>query len=101
MSDIEKPNESNGLQKFPNFVLFKTADGKVNNDVFFKDDTLWLTQKLLAERFEKVRTVISKHVKNIFESGELEEKVVCANFALTTQHWAIIWIVQKNMRLIF
>ena len=89
MSEIEKYDESNGLQRFPNFVLFKTADGKVNIDVFFKDDTLWLTQKLLAELFEKDRTVISKHLKNIFESGELEEKVVCANFALTTQHGAI------------
>ena len=89
MSDIEKPNESNGLQKFPNFVLFKTSDGKVNIDVFFKDDTLWLTQKALSVLFEKDRTVISKHLKNIFESGELEEKVVCANFALTTQHGAI------------
>ena len=84
MSDIEKPDESNGLQKFPNFVLFKTADGKVNIDVFFKDDTLWLTQKLLAELFEKGRTTITEHLKNIFESGELEEKVVCANFAHTT-----------------
>lgn len=89
MSDIGKPNKSNGLQKFPNFVLFKTADGKVNIDVFFKDDTLWLTQKALSMLFEKDRTVISKHLKNIFESGELVEKVVCANFAHTTQHGAI------------
>ncbi len=43
MSYIEKSNVSNGLQKFPNFVIFKTADGKVNIDVFFKDETLWLT----------------------------------------------------------
>jgi len=89
MSDIEKHNESNGLQKFPNFVIFKTADGKVNIDVFFKVDTLWLTQKALSVLFEKDRTVISKHLKNIFESGELEEKVVCANFTHTTQHGAI------------
>jgi len=89
MSDIEKHNESNGLQKFSNFVIFKTADGKVNIDVFFKVDTLWLTQKALSVLFEKDRTVISKHLKNIFESGELEEKVVCANFTHTTQHGAI------------
>ena len=89
MSDIEKPNESNGLQKFPNFVIFKTADGKVNIDVFFKDDTLWLTQKLLAELFEKGRTTITEHLKNIFADGELDEDVVCRNFRLTTQHGAI------------
>jgi hypothetical protein len=89
MADIEKHNENSRLQKFPNFVIFKTADGKVNIDVFFKDETLWLTQKLISELFEKDRTVIGRHLKNIFESGELNEKVVCANFALTTQHGAI------------
>ncbi len=89
MTDIEKHNEPNGLQKFPNFVIFKTADGKVNIDVYFKDETLWLTQKALSILFEKDRTVIGKHLKNIFESGELDENVVCANFAHTTQHGAI------------
>jgi hypothetical protein len=89
MTDIEKHNEPNGLQKFPNFVIFKTADGKVNIDVYFKDETLWLTQKALSILFEKDRTVIGKHLKNIFESGELDENVVCANFAHTTPHGAI------------
>lgn len=89
MADIKKHNETGGLQKFPNFVIFKTADGKVNIDVFFKDETLWLTQKAISVLFEKDRTVIGKHLKKIFESGELDEKVVCANFALTTQHGAI------------
>lgn len=82
-------NNPDGLQKFNNFVIFKTADGKVNIDVFFKDETLWLTQKALSVLFEKDRTVISKHLKGIFESGELSEQVVCANFAHTTQHGAI------------
>ncbi|MGF7137815.1 virulence RhuM family protein [Roseimarinus sediminis] len=89
MADIEKHNDNNGLQKFSNFVIFKTVDGKVNIDVFFKDETLWLTQKALSVLFEKDRSVISKHLKNIFESDELDEKVVCANFAHTTQHGAI------------
>ncbi len=76
-------------KKFSNFVLFKTADGKVNIDVYFHDETLWLTQKLIAELFQKDRSVISKHLKNIFEEGELHEQVVCAKFAQTTQHGAI------------
>lgn len=76
-------------EKFPNFVLFKTADGKVNIDVYFHDETLWLTQKMIAELFQKDRSVISKHLKKIFEDGELDEQVVCAKFALTTQHGAI------------
>lgn len=80
---------SNLPEKYPNFVLFKTADGKVNIDVYFHNETLWLSQKLLAELFQKDRSVISKHLKNIFEEGELNEQVVCAKFALTTQHGAI------------
>jgi len=89
MSDIKKLKETGGLQKFPNFVIFKTADGKVNIDVFFKDETLWLTQKLISELFEKGRSTISEHLNRIFTDGELDENVVCRNFRLTTQHGAI------------
>ncbi len=89
MSDIKKHKETGGLQKFPNFVIFKTADGKVNIDVFFKDETLWLTQKLISELFEKGRSTISEHLNRIFTDGELDENVVCRNFRLTTQHGAI------------
>jgi len=76
-------------EKFPNFVIFKTADGKVNIDGYFHDDTLWLTQKLIAELFQKDRSVITRHLKNIFAEGELDERVVCAKFAHTTQHGAM------------
>jgi hypothetical protein len=89
MVDIEKHNDSDGLQKFPNFVIFQTADGKVNIDVFFKDETLWLSQKLIAELFEKGRSTITEHLKRIFADGELDENVVCRNFRLTTQHGAM------------
>jgi len=82
-------SNNNLPEKFPNFVLFKTADGKVNIDVYFYNETLWLSQKLIAELFQKDRSVISKHLKKIFEEGELNEQVVCAKFALTTQHGAI------------
>ncbi len=76
-------------EKIPNFVIFKTTDGKVNIDVYFQNETLWLTQKLIAELFQKDRSVITKHLKNIFAEGELDEKVVCVKFAHTTQHGAI------------
>jgi hypothetical protein len=77
--------DNNQLQKFSNFVVFQTPTGKVNIDVYFKDETLWLTQKLISQLFEKDRSVITKHLKNIFESGELEENSVCANFARTAE----------------
>jgi len=83
-------------EKIQNFVIFKTADGKVNIDVYFHNETLWLSQKIIAELFQKDRSVVSKHLKNIFEEGELDERVVCAKFALTTQHGAIDGKTQKK-----
>lgn len=52
-------------------------------------ETFWLTQEQIAQLFERDRTVITKHLKNIFKEKELDEKVVCAFFAHTTQHVAI------------
>ncbi len=89
MSKKEKENIKSELQLFSNFVIFQTENGKVNIDVFFKDETLWLTQKLIAELFEKGRTTITEHLKNIFSEGELDEKQVCRYFRQTTQHGAI------------
>jgi hypothetical protein len=48
-----------------------------------------LTQAQVAQLFQKDRTVIGRHIRNVFKEGELDEKVVCANFAHTTQHGAI------------
>ncbi|MBP8979462.1 virulence RhuM family protein [Candidatus Dojkabacteria bacterium] len=69
------------IEKLENFVIFQTDDGNVNIDVFFHNDNLWLTQKLMATLFEVERSVISKHLKNIFTEGELDEKSICAKFA--------------------
>ncbi len=56
-------------------ILFYTsADGRVKVDAYFQDETVWLTQKKLAALFGVDRTVISKHLRNIFESGELGER---------------------------
>ncbi|MCK5915197.1 MAG: virulence RhuM family protein [Deltaproteobacteria bacterium] len=56
------------------FLLYTGKEGKVNVEVFVKDESVWLTQKSLAELFGKERSVITKHLRNIFDSGELEEK---------------------------
>lgn len=75
--------DENKLEKFNSFVIYKTDDGLVNIDVYFYENTLWLSQKLMAELFEIDRTVITKHLGNIFKEGELNEKSVSANFAHT------------------
>ena len=73
------------LQQFPNFVIFQTKTGKVNIDVFFHNETLWLTQKKMAELFEKGRSTIAEHLSNIFNTGELDENSVCREFRHTAE----------------
>jgi len=72
-----------------NFLLYKTANGDVKVDVLLQDKTIWMPQKKIAELFDVRRPAITKHLKNIFESGELDEKVVCSILELPTQHGAI------------
>jgi hypothetical protein len=70
-------------------LLYQTEDGQTKIDVRLEEETVWLSQAQMGELFQKERSVITKHIKNIFEEGELEEELVCANFAHTTQHGAI------------
>ena len=70
-------------------VIYQTDNGQTAIDVRLENDTVWLTQAQMAELFQKDRTVIGRHIRNVFKEGELDEKVVCANFAHTTQHGAI------------
>lgn len=65
------------------FIFYKTADRAVKVSVMIKNETIWLTQQRIADLFGRDRSVISKHIKNIFDSGELDENAVCANFAHT------------------
>ena len=60
------------------FLLYTAPDGAVKVDVFVKDETVWLTQKALAELFGVQRPAITKHLGNIFETGELVENSVCS-----------------------
>lgn len=84
------------LQQPTQFLLYKSENGKIKVDVLIQDETVWLKQEQIAELFGRDRTVISKHIKNIFTEGELEENMVCANFAHTTKHGAIENKTQKT-----
>ena len=70
-------------------VIYQTEDGKTQIDVRLENETVWLTLAQMAELFQKDRTVITRHINNVFKEGELEKEVVCAKFAHTTQHGAI------------
>ena len=77
MNDIEPTNS---------IVIYQTNDGETSIDVKFKDETVWLSQAQMAELFQKDRSVISRHINNIFKEGELEESLVCAKFAHTKDY---------------
>lgn len=69
--------------------IFKSKDNQAEVLVRFEGDTVWLTQEQMALLFEKGRTTITEHVRNLFKEGELVEDLVCRNFRHTTQHGAI------------
>ena len=71
------------------FLLYRLEDENVAINAFVKDETIWLTQKAMAELFGVQPPAISKHLKNIIEEGELDEKGVISKMETTTQHGAI------------
>jgi len=71
-TEINKPN---------NFLLYTSKEGAVNVDVLLKDETIWLTINQLAALFNIDKSGISRHIKNIYETGELQEKATVAKIA--------------------
>lgn len=70
-------------------VIYQTNDKETQVEIQFEQDTFWLTQQQIADLFGTQRPAITKHIGNIFKSGELDEKVVCSILEHTTQHGAI------------
>ena len=70
-------------------LIYQNTDGNIKIDVRLEDETVWLSQAQLCELFNKSKATISEHIKNVFEEGELDKKVVVRKFRTTTQHGAI------------
>jgi hypothetical protein len=64
-------------------VVYATPDGEVRVEVRLERDTVWVTQEQMARLFGRERSVITKHVRNVFKEGELDAGAVCAKFAHT------------------
>ena len=79
------------------FLIYNTPDNSAMIDVVVKDDTIWATQSAIALLFGIDRSGIGRHLKNIFEEGELNEKVVSAEIAHTTPHGAMPGRTQEQM----
>jgi len=82
---------------FNEILLYTTPNGKVKVEIYLQNETIWLTQQKIADLFGVDRTIVTKHIGNIFKSGELDEQMVCANFAYTTQHGAIAGKTQESV----
>jgi hypothetical protein len=65
-------------------IIYQTEDGKIKIDVRFQEETVWLSQKLMAELFQTTKQNISLHVKGIYEEGELSPEATVKQF-LTVQ----------------
>ncbi|MGL5702925.1 MAG: RhuM family protein [Cetobacterium sp.] len=86
--------------------LYESEDKKIELEVNLENETVWLTQKQMAELFDRDRTVIGRHINNIFKEEELERKSVSANFALTandgktydTEHYNLDVIISVGYR---
>ena len=76
------------------FILYQLPDEEGVIQVAIKDESMWATQKAIAQLFGVGVPAISKHLKNIFQEGELNEKVVVSKMEITTQHGAIEGLTQ-------
>ena len=77
------------MNKELQFLIYSTPEENVRIDVVVKDENIWVTQKAMAELFGVKVPAISKHLKNIFEEGELQQEVVVSKMEITTQHGAL------------
>ncbi len=63
-----------------NIIIYKTEDGKTDIKVRFENEDMWLSQQQMAELYQSSRTNIVKHIKHIFEEGELTQEATCRKF---------------------
>ena len=62
-------------------IVHQPEGGEFHIEVRVENETVWLTQAQMAELFQKDRTIVGRHIRNIYKEGELEKSITCANFA--------------------
>jgi len=72
-----------GSTRKSQFLIYQSASGAIKIDVRFEDETVWLTQQLMAELFQTTKQNIGLHLKNIFAEGELPQESVVKDFFTT------------------
>lgn len=92
----EKYFMKNDINTQIEMVMYQTENDNVTVSAIVKDESIWITQKAMAELFGVQKAAISKHLKNIFEQGELSEKVVVSKMETTTPHGALQGKTQRR-----
>jgi len=82
---MKKENKLQIRNSTAEFLIFTRHAGEDGIEVRVEDKTVWLTQKLISVLFNKGRSTINEHLKNIFDTGELDEKSVCRDFRHTAE----------------
>ena len=90
MDEIEKNNGE--------IIIYRTEDGRTQLEVRLEDENVWLSQQQIANLFGVQRPAITKHLRNIFESGELEENSVSSILELSGGFWNILRAMEKIIR---
>lgn len=80
-----------------NIIIYQSADGSVKVDCRLAAETVWLNQLQISQLFGRDKSVVNRHINNILKEGELDEKVVVANFAIPTPHGAIQGKMQEHI----
>lgn len=82
-------------------IIYTTDDGVTKVEATFDGDTVWLSQEQMGELFQRDKSTISRHIRNIFAEGELDEKVVVAEIATTSPHGAMKGKTQNNITRVY
>jgi len=83
MAKLQKNKNQPLENSFTEFLLYKTPNNKVKVEIFLRDENIWLTQEKIAALFGVQRPAVTKHLKNIFDTGELKEESVSSILELT------------------
>jgi hypothetical protein len=89
--------DTNQLPALDTIILFKSEDGNTTLDVRLQNETIWLSLHQMVELFDREKSVISRHLRNIFRSGELVKAAVVAKNATTAADGKIYQVDYYNL----
>lgn len=88
------------MHKYGEIIIYQTEDGLTKIDVSMQDETVWLSLEQMSHLFQRDKSTISRHIKNVFEDGELSRDAVVANFATTAADGKIYQVDYYNLDVI-